>query len=845
MASAVESNFEEHLIEVNLAGARLGYLLSAVLMPAGIILDWVTQPQHLLEFLWIRTATSLVALGLLAATFLPSVRRYAMIWGAGPPLVCGTGIELMILSINGYASPYYAGLNLCILAVGVLYTWPWRFAFTVCVGVVSLWLVPTLPLLVTGSVDASLFFNNLYFLSLTAVIAVASAVLRYRAAKRQFETTSELEHTSTNLAQALDRLREVDRLKNEFFANISHELRTPLTLILAPVDLLLESSEVRSEELSVIKRNAERLLRLIDDLLDLARLEVGGIRLQMARLDLDDLLQRVVDAAAPSARAHGLKLTAKSCGPIEDMWGDRHRLEIVLTNLIGNALKFTPEGGSVLAVLRKVEAGAEIEVQDTGPGISRSDRERIFDRFYQVEGSARRRHGGAGIGLALARELADLHGASLTVSDAPSGGASFTLGMRKGRDHFRPDVVERRRAQTDAHPGRRFQDQEASTLDSAVAPEAASKIAPEPFRFGGGRRARILVAEDEPELREFICEVLGEEFDAIPTADGLEAQECALAHQPDLVVTDVMMPGVSGLDLCRWIKSHPQLRRTPVIMLTARSGSDAMLEGYEVGADDFVTKPFHVRVLVARARAQLKLRLLALQLADHARLSIAGTLAAGVAHEIKNPVNAIMGAAQLLQRGSIPEPKMTRLLQVVDESAKRILHIVSALDEQVRPADGDGVTECDLVTGVESTLTVLEHRIAKTQVHRNFQSVPRVMASPREVNQVILNILDNAVRVEPDNIWITIGQDGDQVKLSIGDDGPGVPPAISERVFDPFFTTRSVGEGTGLGLYLSRRIVEHYDGTLELGESPAGGAQFVVRLPVRSDRASQLTAASA
>lgn len=824
--------FEQHLASVNLSGARLGYLLSAVLMPAGFLLDWATYPDHAASFLWIRIISSAVALALLAACYLPFAERHPVLLGAGPPLVCAAAIEAMILRLGGMASPYYAGLNLCILAVGVLYTWHWRHAILVSGAIVAMWLVPGLPNVLHDTLAFRPFFNNFYFLSLTTVISVSSTVIRYRAAGREFSTRTDLAETSHTLADALERLRELDDLKNEFFANVSHELRTPLTLILAPIDDLLsrESSASSADALRMIRRNAHRLLRLIDDLLNLARLDVGGLRLTIAELDLGELARRVVEAARPAAQAHAIELCLDTSASTQDVFGDPHRLEMILTNLVGNALKFAPDGGNVTVAVRSDQDGATLSVSDDGPGIPDSARERIFERFYQAEGSERRHHGGAGIGLALVRELCELHDGKVEVDSTPGRGSTFSVWLPAGREHFRRAIVEPRRAHIEEHPTRGAYDPFAHDAQQAtVCPSAPANL--KPIRMERGRRGRVVVAEDEDDLRSFLASALESECEVLSARDGAEALQLVRTHRPDLVLTDVMMPGVSGIDLCRLVKQDRALQNTPVILLTALTGSDAALEGYNSGADDFVSKPFHTRVLIARVRAQLRLRAFGLQLADQARLSMAGVLSAGISHEVKNPINALLNAARILRSPVPSRVPAKRLLEVIEDSTRRIVDILGALDDHVRPADGSGPSCCDARAGIDSSLRLLEHKMINVNVHRAYSTDRSVVAPARELNQVFLNLLDNAVRASPQNIWIGVSENPSGITVSIADDGGGIQPDVAELIFQPFFTTRPVGEGTGLGLYLCRRIVEDCGGALSYRPRSNRGSEFVVELP--------------
>ncbi len=800
-------------------------------MPAGVALDLVTVPHKAGEFLLIRLAASVIALAALALSYLPALSRRPVPLGAGAVVLCATGVEAMILRLDAGHTPYYAGLNLCSLAMAVLYTWRWQHFMLVSGLIVLIWLFPALPQLLGGDVNIAQFFNNLYFLSLTGVIVVAAGTIRYNAAKREHDARTSLARTSAELASTLKRLQELDRLKNEFFANVSHELRTPLTLILTPVEDLLNrglAGDVRPA-LLVIRRNAHRLLRLIDDLLDLARLDVGGLRLHVAELDLNELATRVVEVARPAAEARGMKLALELVSGELLVFGDPHRLEIVLTNLLGNALKFTPDGGTVSVRVSKLKDSCRVDVADTGPGIPEQELERIFDRFYQVEGSQRRRQGGAGIGLSLARKLSELHGGGLSVTSEVGRGSTFSVSLPLGREHFRDDVLERRRVRTDEHPRRRATDR-VETVPLEVPPELVESDEP-PLRMDRGRRPLVLVAEDEPDLRAYIEAALRPYFDVETAADGAQALAAVKSRAPDLVLTDVMMPGTSGTDLCRAIKQDPRLKSTPVIILTALSATDNVLDAYSAGADDFVTKPFHSRVLLARINAQLRLRAVGLQLADQARLATAGTLAGGVAHEVRNPLNAVLNAARSLP-GVKNRPELeAKLLGIIVEGALRIDRIVGALEEHVRPAEDNAVLQCDVQSGLRSSVELLEHKMAGVAVHMICESKRSVVASPRELNQVFLNLLDNAVRAGAKNIWLSTSDQSEGVRVTISDDGPGVPKDIAALIFEPFFTTRPVGEGTGLGLYLSRRIVEECGGRLTYAPRDGGGAVFGIELP--------------
>ncbi|MDP3156653.1 MAG: ATP-binding protein [Archangium sp.] len=639
---------------------------------------------------------------------------------------------------------------------------------------------------------------------------------------------------TSELSAALERLRQLDALKSEFFANVSHELRTPLTLILAPLDDRL-GRDVPAEErrlLEGLRRNSWRLLRLIDDLLDLSRIDAGQLRLDHASLDMGAMARQLGVLFASAAEARGLELKVEGLESTSDLWGDSHRLDSALSNLLGNAFKFTPSGGKVTLRVEETPGEVRVTVQDTGPGIAAADLTRIFERYYQADEASGRRVGGVGIGLALARNLVELHGGRLEVTSEVGQGAAFTIVLPRGKGHIKPEALERRQVQLEGSEARRASDAELEVIAPdprgplGSAPQATSGA----IVFDGGRRARVLVVEDNPDVRAMLVDLLSVSFDVLVAADGLAGLESVKRQRPELVLSDVMMPGLSGTQLCKAIKADPVIAATPVILLTARGGTDAAIEGFASGADEFVEKPFHPRVLVARVQAQLRLRSLSLQVTASARLAAVGTLAAGVGHEVRNPVNAVLNGVRALQARPGLDESDTQLLAVIAEGAQRIDVISGALLTHVSPGDGGGVRPVDPRAGLDSTVRLLQHRLLDVQVHRDYADV-QVVASAAELNQVFVNLIDNAIRAPARNVWLSIKEVGERVEISVADDGPGVPEEIASRLFDPFFTTRAPGEGTGLGLYLSRQSLLRWGGDLRFSPRPGGGTSFTAALP--------------
>lgn len=833
-----EDSFESHRRRTNVQALRVGALVTVVIQVPCLWFEWQFLRSDFwllqcLRLLWLVPAL-LARFSVSADSVLLQKHIDAVIFCIFS--ACGVFICYVTSLHHGQTSPYFLLLIIMITGVSFVTLWPIKTAllFDLTIYAAFLGLVATQNV---GSAPEDFVGYHLFLIGMLATITTFQQ-LRLRLERQAFRDRLEAKTANARLEEAFGQLKQLDQMKSEFFANISHELRTPLTLIVSPVDAMLSTlgPGTNRDSLKVVRRNASRLLRMIDDLLDLAKLEGGALRLRVAWVDLGHLVEQVVGNAYPAATAKDIELSFASHGEPVETFGDAHRLEIVLTNLLGNAMKFTPAGGKIDVRVRHRPNGTSVEIADTGPGISHEEQAQIFKRFHQVERSERRHQGGVGIGLALALELAELHGGSLSVDSELGEGATFTLFLKPGDEHFDTEVVERRHGQTLEHPGRRKADRlsEAPTLDGAAATAGLRMSIPPTERvlLDRGRVPRILVAEDEDDLRDFIAGLLSRTYTVDAARNGSEALELIEKHRPDLVLTDVMMPEVSGLDLTRTLKQDPSLSNIPVILLTARGEDEAALEGFRAGADDFVSKPFHANVLQARIRAHLKMRSLSLQLADQARLASAGTLAAGLAHEVKNPLNAALNAVKVLEHGGSSRVSNERLMGVVIDALGRIDGIVSALDAHARPADGDDVVPCNVRKAVESTLNLLGHKLKHgVAVHQAYETTGEVFAPARAFNQVILNLLDNSIRSGATNIWIELGQTDKLISVAVADDGPGVPPDVVHRIFDPFFTTRVEGEGTGLGLHLSRRIAQDCGGELRYEPRPGGGARFVMEIP--------------
>ncbi|HQV30653.1 MAG TPA: two-component regulator propeller domain-containing protein [Calditrichia bacterium] len=395
------------------------------------------------------------------------------------------------------------------------------------------------------------------------------------------------------------KLQEVDHLKSRFFANISHEFRTPLTLILGPLtDLLPRVRDPKmSRELNLIRRNAGRLLMLINQLLDLSRLESGRMVLQVVGGDLVGFVRGITMSFASLARQKGIDLTVNDHGlgrrllPGQAFF-DPDKVEKMVVNLIANALKFTPAGGRVsvmLSLTSEQPAIAAITVSDTGPGIPAADLPHIFDRFYQSGPQNRRIAGGTGIGLALVRELCEAHHGRVTVSSNPGEGCVFRLELPVERSGFAPRELAGHHPQGEAQPGIPI----AAMASLAPAETAAKAASPKSLPL-------VLVVDDDPDVRAYLTSILQDDCEVLQASSGVEGLAGAREQIPDVVVSDVAMPEMTGFEMSRMLKDDERTSHIPIILLTAMAGEEEKLTGLQTGADDYLVKPFNARELRLR-----------------------------------------------------------------------------------------------------------------------------------------------------------------------------------------------------------------------------------------------------
>jgi signal transduction histidine kinase len=867
-ADSLEERWREWLLARNRRGTRTALWIVITLYPGFGLLDYLLAPPQARTFLWsTRAVVTLATLAMFAVVRRHFFARYAERLSAAYMVLCAAGISVMTVFMGGLASPYYAGLSLAMVAIGLLFVWPGWLVFLAHASIVATFVLPNLLL---NRSDPATAVSNLFFLVSTGIIASVGQIVALRTARAQVESQMMIEHTKGDLERANQKLQQVDRLKSQFFANVTHELRTPLTMILAPIESILSGdfgplTNVQRSYMEANWRNGVRLLKLINDLLDLAKMGEGFLRLRPEQTDLERLVQEIVAYSRPLAARKKLALNLVVARAPENMHVDVEKLERVVVNLVSNALKFTESGG-VTVNLDSDAREARITVADTGIGIPAETIPTLFERFSQGDTSITRRFGGTGLGLAYAKEIVELHGGRITVTSTPGEGSQFAVHLIQGEDAV-PEKVRDRRVGPGAgrHPKRR-DDQEPvewalrlqrqldyrfAEIEQVTDRRLISRADAAPTTSG-----RILVVEDNVEILELINLQLRDKYTIFAAQNGVQGLELARRERPDVVVTDFMMPEMDGLTMLKAIREEQGLTDMPVIMLTAKNQLEDRLSARQAGADVYLEKPFSPRELEASIRQLLQKQGRQVQNLMRAHVEGLEIVSAGLAHEIHNPLNFIKNANLLIAEnvGKLQEtlasltevpPERTgaidkirgridKMVQSSTRGVERIEKVVDLIRRYAREGYPTEASEVDFDLAVAEVTELVAPRADMEGRVTEQLGAPGwvVRAIPEELNQVIRGLVQNACESVGPTGKVHVGTrvEGAHVVLEVTDNGPGISPENVAKIFSPFFTTKP-GSGRGMGLAIVQIVINRIGGTVEVTSTPGVQTAFRVRLP--------------
>lgn len=741
------------------------------------------------------------------------------------------------------------------------------------------------------------FWRPVYWLSgnvklMTAIASAATAIAFppvvprmlavVNAAKVSQQRKHQLELANQELETLYTRVKELDDLKTRFFANVSHELRTPLTLILGPTERLLASDTITAEQrhdLEIIDRNARTLLKHVGDLLDITRLEANKMELAYAAVDLAQLVR--FTAAHFEMLAQERRITFAVEAPVTlPAQIDAEKIQRVVFNLLSNAFKFTPEGGEVRCIVDTQDERAAISVADSGPGVRPELRTVIFERFHQVDDGTSHPFGGTGLGLSIVKEFVELHGGSVTVDDAPIGGARFCVELplhAPGGVKVAPLTTE-----------------PVTPLPPIAVESERTRPEPEvldtsPQEAG---RALVLVVEDNPDMRHFISGALEETYRVATANDGKAGLARARALRPDVILSDIMMPVMGGDELVQAVRAHPELDGIPIVLLTAKADDDLRVRALQMGAQDYLVKPFSVQELRVRLDNLIALKRtreilqqeLASQSQDMAALAnevsfrkreleialqrlqeradenmrlyqevrdalrVREEFLSIASHELKTPLTSLLGHAQLLERraaraGDWGERNL-RAIRVVVEQGARLNRMVETLLDLSRIDRGELT-----ITTASLDLSALVRRVVETArpaleqhtltLHGDTEQL-MIEGDEQHLEQVLHHLIANAIKYSPEGgpVEVHIERQAQIARIAVIDRGMGIPQTALPHLFERFYRAPNVDyrhiSGMGIGLYVVQEIIKLHGGRIEVVSTEGVGSTFTIVLPLRN-----------
>jgi len=857
--------YEENDLQLRIRFLTVTVTVGLLTVPLGVVLDYFVYPHKVLEFLAIRIGLDVILLMVIVTLYVRKGQlRMGSIKALGvfPSIAVNLSFCLMILATDGATSPYYAGINLTILFMAALL--PWTFSETAIVCGVSIMLY-VLACLANSNFSApksySIFFNNSYFLILTAIICVTSTYFRSKARIEEFRLRHQLDIQN-------QKLQDLDRLKTQFFSNVSHELRTPLTLILGPVETLLGRSDLLDarvhDGLILVHRNTLRLLKLINDLLDLTRLDQGADILRKKTIELGVFVKGVVESVRHLGLTKQLRMRVEEGDPAVTVVADGSRLEKVLVNLLTNALKYTPAGGAITIRWFGDAAGAGVEVSDTGVGIPEEDLPRVFDRFHQVRSNAANQNQGVGIGLALVKELVEQHGGTIEVESEVGKGTTFRIRLPAGVEEDAAGAEEAVPASVESEEIEMVESPFEKAFRSADRSWSHSDGADRDLPVVGHGENLVLVADDENDMRRYVVSLLSEDYRIVQTPRGDDVAGLVAQHEPELVLLDWMMPGKDGLAVCRELRADDSNRDLKIILLTARIDEKSKIDALQSGADDFLTKPFSSIEVKTRAanllraarlqkdlrtrndelRATLeKLSRTETMLIQSEKMNAIGSLSAGLLHEINNPLNYTLTAISFANqfKDSLGE-EMKEIIADIEEGMIRIRDVITHLKNFAYPEKPGTESVFHLEEVFNSARKIMAREIEGIRIDVDLPEALVVRGQKTQLTHLFINLISNAGKALTENhvngtkvITVRGRVAEDLATIEVSDNGPGIPNDILNRVFEPFFTTRDVGSGMGMGLSICHTIVESHQGSIRVGNRPEGGALFTINLPLAEE----------
>ena len=718
--------------------------------------------------------------------------------------------------------------------------------------------------------------------AITAVASVGTALILpplipkiialVKGAKAAHDKGIHLETAYQQLGEVFAKTKELDVLKTHFFANVSHELRTPLALIIGPADRMKDDANLSIDQrrnLEVIDRNARVLLKHVNDLLDVAKLEARKMKPKYVQSDLAQLIRLIASNFDGLAKDKNIDFRVEVPDTIHCQC-DVDMIQRVILNLLSNAFKFVPDGGRIKISGKQNGHFAIFLIDDSGPGIAPDMRDAVFERFRQIEGGPTRSHGGTGLGLSIAKEFIELHRGTIWVDQSTDGGACFKFQIPERAPVG--ELVSVRFA--NAAPEENTQ---AALAELKKTNRQLEVIVPE-LKIEKGF---VLVVEDNPDMNRFVSEILSTQYRIETAFDGKSGLEKAEMMRPDLILSDIMMPIMSGDQMISEIRKNPTMNEIPIILLTAKADDELRNRLLSESAQDYIVKPFSPEELIARVKNQVMMKrardALQRELASQVRdleslatevsnrkkelqatvyeLRIAkeaaesasrakSTFLGMVSHELKTPMTSVKLQLEMLKRieGKNLSPRQLELINRLDRSSDRSIDLMDTLFDYTKIQSGKVTAKAESIDLLQLLREIFEASQLdadekKLELKLNLPKDLPILCSDRLlVQMVIRNLLNNAIKyTDSGTVDVNVTFEDGQHVVVVKDTGPGIPKEQHEFIFQPFEQLaplqKKTKPGFGLGLSIASESMKALGGQIEIFSEIGKGSTFTAHFP--------------
>ncbi|CAM2898295.1 sensor histidine kinase [Legionella steigerwaltii] len=625
-----------------------------------------------------------------------------------------------------------------------------------------------------------------------------------------YQRAQEIQIINKKLQVANYNLASLDQLKTQFFANISHELRTPLTLILGSIDTLLRDktlAPLQIKKMQLMKENALLLLKHVNDLLDIAKFDSGRLQINYYTVDFVCLIKKILSLFEADIEAKELHV---SCSFPKKLFVqmDNEKIERVILNLLSNAIKFSPFHGTICLRLGKKNKNASFSIEDNGSGIPSELREKIFERFFQMEENMRH-SAGTGLGLAIVKDFIELHNGTIKVQQSKLGGALFIIQIPLNA------------------PADQFVHNEQPIQRALEIPRIVRQprkiVTKQPNVESNPNRPLVLVVEDNLAMNEFLCELLSKDYRIVSARDGKEGLDKAITFHPHVIISDIMMPNMNGIEMVHAIRQHSSLLSTPVMIVTAKADDELCVRMLHEGAQDYMIKPFSTEEFKARIANLILVKNAEDELERFVYLA---------SHDLKSPLPAIEHLVSWIEE-DVGNQLTSQSRKYLTFLRKRAYRMSKLLDGLLKYAQAGGThSKVEKINFPELVNSVAHSVEAANDFNISCKHCTfPIEAEKNSLQEVIYELIDNSVKhhhLPKGHIQVGVVEKNDYYEFFVADDGPGIELAYQDRIFQLFQTLqpRDVLETCGVGLSIAKKIVETQGGSIGVKSDKNQGAIF-------------------